>query len=285
VRFKFRFIFGLIILTVSLLVYPASAENDLNFDLPVPAGSRLLDSKQLNLGDRQIDTSLFNSQMPSASAVEFYLDFFGRNDFEKILDKTYADSGKRLLRFKKDSLVITVSITEKGGDTEIVTAKYLQGPNELSPEETRSSLKDSIFSFPESDVEGSDIPGLPRPSPSVRVMSVKTGKILSAMYTTPLDVSSVVDFYRAHMPDHNWQFRGEIGAADAAQAYMKASGKDSLGLKSPLSGGEDLEQVVKDSYVLNFASGSESAEIIIFPNFSSRKLGSIVQVSYSQQGQ
>jgi len=283
VRCKLSCISGVITLAICLFFSSVYAGNDLNFNVPVPGESKLLDSKQLELASRQINTTLFSSQEDTASVVEFYTNFFAQQDFAKLLDKSNTKTGKRLLRFKKDALVVSISIIEKDTFTEIVIAKYLQGPSERSLEDSKPSVKDSLFALPKSDVAGVDIPVVPRPSPSVRIMGLKMGTSTTAMYTTPLDIASTVDFYCTRMPDYNWKLLRQTGTKDATQAYMKASGKKSLGIKSPFSDGEDFEQVVNNSYVLSFAAGSESAEITIFPNFVSRTLGSIVQISYSEK--
>ncbi len=279
---KLSFVLGAAILAACFLLSYAWAGDFLDFDIPVPGNSKLLDSKELVLGARQVNTSLFGSDEPVDSAAAFYADFFGKKDFEKVLDKTYPKTGKRLLRFKKDALVTSISIIRKGDNTEIVIAKYLQMAGEFPPEKTKPSVKDTIFALPVSDVEGIDAPGIPRPSPSVRITGVKMGQGVMAMYTTPLDVDSVVDFYCSRMPDH-WQLVLKSGAKEGMDEYLKVNKKESLGIQSPFSDGENFEQVVRDSVVLNFSSGSENAEITVFPNFSSRALGSIVQVSYSGQ--
>lgn len=280
---KMSFVLALAILAACFLFSFAWAGDLLDFNIPVPGNSKLLDSKEMVLGARQINTSLFGSDEPVDSAAAFYADFFSQKDFEKILDKTYPKTGKRLLRFKKDELVASISIIRKVDNTEIVIAKYLQMPGELSPEKTKPSVKDTIFSLPASDVEGIDAPGVPRPSPSVRIMGVKMGQGIMAMYTTPLDVDSVVDFYCSRMPNNNWQLVLKSGAKEGMDEYLKVNKKESLGINSPFSDGENFEQVVRDSVILNFSAGTEKAEITIFPNFSSRKLGSIVQVSYNEQ--
>jgi hypothetical protein len=151
----------------------------------------------------------------------------------------------------------------------------------LSPEEAKPSVKDSIFAFPKSDVAGGDISGVPRPTSSVRVMSFKQGKTATVMYTTPIGVSAAADFYRKRLPDYEWELQNQTEAKDATQAYKKATGKKSLGVESPFTDGENIEQVINDSCVLSFASGPENIQITIFPNFTSRALGSIVQISYS----
>jgi len=270
------------ILAVCLFFSFACAENDLSFNVPIPANSKLLDTKELQMGSRQIDTALYSSQESAAAVVAYYLDFFTQqHDFKKILDKTNAKSGRQLLRFQKDALVVSISVTGNASGTQVVIAKYLQGPGELSPEEVKPSVKDSIYALPKSDVEGKDIPGVPRPSSSVRIMSLKQGKTATVMYTTSMGVEAAVNFYRKRMPDYDWKLLRQTEAQNATAAYMKASGKKDLGIESPFTDGEDIEQVINDSYVLSFASGPESVQVTIFPNFTSRALGSMVQVYYS----
>jgi len=269
------------ILSICLFFSSVFAENDLNFNVPLPANSKLLDSKEFQMGSRQINTVFYNSQENAAAVAGFYADFFMRQGFQRILDKSNAKTGRQLLRFKKESLVVSISITGKDAGTDIVIAKYLQAPGELSPEETKPSVKDSIYALPKSDVPGADIDGIPRPTSSVRIMSLRQGKTATVMYTTPMDVAAAVNFYRKRMPDYDWKFLRQTGAEEATQAYMKESGKKDLGIRSPFSDGEDIEQVINDSYVLSFASGAESVQITVFPNFTSRALGSMVQVSYS----
>ena len=281
-RCKLSCIFGVGILVICLFFSFVYAENDLSFNVPVPANSKLLDSKQLQMGLRQIDTALYSSQETVAGVVEYYTDFFSQQGFNKILDKVDAKTGRRLLRFKQGALVVSIAIIGKNANTEIVIAKYLQAPGGLSPEETKPSVKDSIFALPTSDVAGEDISVVPRPTHSVRMMSSKQGKSATVMYTTPLDVADTVSFYRKRMPDYGWQLTRQTAAKDATQAYMKANKKKSLGIKSPFSDGEDIEQMINASYVLSFAAGPESAQITIFPNFTSRALGSMVQVSYNE---
>jgi len=280
-RGKIGGIFAAVVLGAVLFFSLVYAGNDLNFEVPVPENSKLLDSKQLRLGSRQIDTKLYESQETVAAAVKYYKDFFRQQDFKEIFDQIDTKTSRRLLRYKKDAQVVSFSFTLKDARTQIVVAKYLQGAGELSPEETKPSVKDSIFAFPDSDVEGVDIPNVPRPSPSVRLMSQKMDSTETVMYTTPLDIASVVDFYRQRMPDYGWEILSQTKADDATQAYLKASGEKSLGIESPFSDGENMEQVIKDSYFLTFTVGSENVEITIFPNFTSRELGSIVQIAYS----
>jgi len=82
------------------------------------------------------------------------------------------------------------------------------------------------------------------------------------------------------MADDGWDILNQSAVGEATQEYMKANGKKDLGIELPFSDGEDLGQVVNDSYILNFEKGSEKAETTILPNFTSRERGSMVQIAY-----
>ena len=159
----------------------------------------------------------------------------------------------------------------------------MQLAGELSLEKAKFSVKDSIFALPKEDEPGADLPAVPRPPESVRIMSRNSGDTRRVMYTTSLDVGAAADFYRENMPEREWTLTNETAARKAIEVYEKITGKKSLGIKSPFSDGEDFEQLIKDSYVLNFTASFGSAKLIIFPNFIDRKSGSIVQISYSEK--
>ncbi len=275
---------GAIVFVIALaFCFSACAENDLNFDVPAPPQSKFLDSKELRMGGRQIYTSLYGSDENAETVCGYYRNFFQQHEFQKIIDKLEEKSKKRLLRFQKDDLFVSISVRVKEDKTEVVVAKYLQAAGELPPEKIKPSVKDTLFALPKEDVAGNDLSAVPRPPQSVRIMGLERGQGATVMYTTSLDVDAVADFYRAKMPDKDWTLTNEIAAKKAVQAYEKTTGKNELGVESPFSDGEDFEQVIKDSYVLDFKANFGSARITIFPNFMDRKLGSMVEVIYNTE--
>lgn len=261
----------------------AGAETGLTFDVPAPPHSKLLDTKELRMANRQINTVLYGSDEDISTVSDYYRDFFQEQEFQKILDTLNAKTKKQLLRFKQDELVVSIAVFIRGGQTNVVIAKYLQAQGEPPPEEIKPSVKDSLFALPKKDVPGIDLSGIPRPPEGIRIMSRDEGGGATVMYTTPIDVATTADFYRREMAAQRWEPADEMAVWKAVDGYEKATGKKNLGIKSPFSDGEDFEQVVRDSYVLNFNSGSSTAEVIIFPNFAGRDLGSIVQITYIEK--
>lgn len=271
-------------LAVSIIVlafcFSACAENDLTFDVPAPPHSKFLDSKEFRMAGRQIYALLYGSDESAETIGEYYRNFFQKQDFQKISDKPNEKTNKQLLGFKKDELVVKIAIMVKDDETEIVVTKYLEPAGEPPLEKTKPSVKDTLFALPKEDVPGKDLAVVPRPPQSVRIMDMDRGPTATIMYTTSLDVNAAADFYRVKMPEQEWTLAKEMAAKKAVQAYEEATGKKSLGIKSPFSDGEDFEQVISDSYVLDFKASFGSAQITIFPNFLDRKLGSMVQIIY-----
>jgi len=272
----------LVVLTTSLfcnLWVVCAADNPLEFNIPLPAGSKLLDSKQVRMSNLQVETFLYASDQDINTISNYYRGVFQEEGFTKIYDQLDTKSNRQLLRFQKDNLVVSFAVfLNKQNQANIIIAKYLQEKGELSIEEAKPSVNDTLFAFPTEDVPGVDY--LPRPPQSVRIASSSQGQMISLIYSTVLDVDAAISFYRKQMLNDDWDFESQTSAAEAAQEYMKINGKKELGLELPFSDNENIDQVVNDSYVLNFSSGADKAEITIFPNFASRRLGSIVQISY-----
>jgi hypothetical protein len=261
----------------------AMAEGSLNFDMPVPAGTNLEDAKELRMAGRQVETALYASDKSADAVAEYYRNFFQEQKFQKLIDKANIKTKRQNLRFKKDELLVSITITAGEDKTRIVTAKYLQPAGEPPLEEIKPSVKDTLFALPKQDVPGKDLADVPRPPESVRIASLGRGMNATIIYTTSLDVAAAADFYRQKMPQKQWAPVNEVSARKAVEAYEGATGKKGLGIQSPFSDGEDFQQIINDSYVLNFSADFGSCQITIFPNFLGRELGSMVQIAYSEK--
>ena len=275
-------IFVFLMLSLSCRI-AAIAEGNLNFNIPVPAGTNLLDTKELRMACRQIETALYASDKSADTVAEYYRNFFQEQEFQKLIDKASAKTKKQTLRFKKDELIVNITITAGEDKTKIVTTKYLQPAGEPPLEKIKPSVKDSLFALPKEDVPGKDLADVPRPPESVRIASLGRGMNATVIYTTSLDVRAAADFYRQKMPLKQWVSVNEISARKAVEAYQEATGKKGLGIETPFSDGEDFQQIISDSYVLNFDADFGSCQITIFPNFLGRELGSMVQIVYSEK--
>jgi len=273
-----------IILTLTVAIFLpiilSSAQTSLDFKVPQPPESKLLHTKLVELANTDVQTVLYTSREDEAAILEYYQQFFSSQGFEAILDKQRQTRNKRLLRFKKDDLVVSIALLSKLEETEVVVAKYLQPEGAPPIEELKPSLKDSMFALPKEDCEGEDLDIIPRPPDSVRLLSLDRGNMVTLSYATSLFVEEARDFYKLNMPYQGWEIKQEMAAADGLNAYKRTTGKSSLGVKAPFEG-FNVEQVIRDSYLLEFYGRFGRANITILPNFMDRESGSMVQINYS----
>jgi hypothetical protein len=272
---------GIILFSWVISVYPGY---DLSFKVPAPPEGKLEDVKALNWSGRDILTLLYKSRLNEYDVINFYKRFFNNRDFLIILEKKEQFSSKRLLRFRKEDLVVSLAVTPQGEETQVVIAKYLQPEDTLSPEKTKFSLKDFMGNLPKTDNPGEDLKIVPRPPQSIRWVGRKWGRQFMLTYATELSVPQVVRFYKDRMPNHTWRLKDEIATQKAINAYERVSGKK-IDLPSPFGEeGEDLDSIVNDSVVLDFRGDYGQAKITAFPNFVDRKSGSIVSIIYKKEG-
>lgn len=276
---KLRLIIVILIAGTLSLVKFDSAHADLDFNVPSPPQSSLLKSQPFRFGGRDIQVSVYTSQSDQENIIKYYKVFFENKGFQIVSDRQIQIANKRMLSFKKDILVVNIAILPKLGDTKVVIGKYLQPEGSPPIEELKPSLKDSMFALPKEDCEGEDLNIIPRPPESVRLSSSDTGSRAVLVYTTSLSVPEARDFYKLNMPYQGWEIKQEMAAADGLNAYKRTTGKSSLGVKAPLEG-FNAEQIISDSYLLEFYGRFGRADITILPNFINRESGSMVQIVY-----
>jgi len=266
------------ILTVFITTF-AIAQETKNFEVPLPGNSSFIEAKDLIMSGRPIQVSLYQSSDDPEKIIDFYANYFEGQEFKKTVDKEDPKKGIHRLRFKKDDLVVSIAVRPSGGNTELVIAKYTQQPGEPEPEDAKPSVKDTLLALPKKDVAGFDLSQVPRPPDSIRMMSTKSGKIAILLYMTSLSVEESVSFYKETLDFEGWEIQNEQAAKDGVEAFEKNTKRKSIGISSPFSDGEDLETVIKESYVLTFKNKDSNLRIVIFPNLFDRKLGAFVQIN------
>ena len=280
------FIAGAIFIIVSAFYPYAAAQTDVSFDIPAPGNSNLLETKELDVVGLPIYLTIYESAEALSAVVYYYRNFFSREGFQKISDTADEKRKKCTLRFKKDQLIVDVMVMDRQAKREISVSKFLQPAEETSAQAAgRLLAKNLIPGLPQEDLPGVDLVNVPRPPQSVRIMSQDCCPSATITYCTSLDVAAAADFYRGQMPLQQWELVDEIALQKALEAYKQISGKSTLGIKSPFPDGENFQQVISDSQVLEFRSGSDTCRITIFPNFLSRDLGSMVQIAYQEKEQ
>jgi hypothetical protein len=269
---------GIIFLAWIGEVYPQG-----DSDFPLPPESELLETKDLRLGGRDIQTFVYKSKVDQYNITEYYRKFFQDKEFDNLLDKREKRKDKQLLKFKKGELVFSLAIIPKPDGTHVVIAKYLEPAGSPPLESMELSVKDSLFALPQQDGPGKDLDFIPRPPESIRWLRQDLERRSLLTYATKLSVEEVVAFYKAQMPAQGWEFIKETATQQAVEAYKSTTGKKDLGLEKPFSDGEDLNQIINDSYVLDFKGRAGEVRLTIFPNFVDRKLGTLVQIAYSTE--
>jgi len=273
-------------LILSLLM-PAAfvcARQGLDFEVPLPAATRFLDSKDFSFAGKNIRSLLYKSKESPAVIRAYYQRVMLEQGFRNLSASQEQFKDRVLLKFQKEDLVLRIALTPKPEGTEIVISKYLEPSGSLPLEKSKPSLKDSLFALPKEDMPGEDLIFIPRPPQGIRWQGSRQGANAILSYGTPIPAEKLVSFYKEKMPAYGWQLENESAAKEALDTYKGSGGEKAIGLpESPFSDGEDLSGIIGDSYLLEFAGSRGQAQVTIMPNYVDRKLGSIVTIFYNQK--
>ncbi|MFC1594082.1 hypothetical protein ACFL38_02020 [Candidatus Omnitrophota bacterium] len=257
----------------------------LSFEVPAPAESTLEGKHVFTMSGRAVRALAYKSEMDDFTIFIDYRQFFRKEGFKQVEDAMFNDKKTRRIRYRKQNLVIDITLTPTDTGTDVGVAKYVLPPHIEKLEELPMSVKDTFFPMPKEDQGDSDLSSIPRPPDSIRWASVgiKDSRLLT--YATTLSVHEVKDFYVAEMEQKGWYLDQEFDIGKIARQLKKQTGRDVTGLRSlkiPLLGAENLERIVTDGVQLDFSSSQGTAQINISPNYIDRKLGTIIQISYNE---
>lgn len=262
-------------------------EVGLNFEVPPPENSELLDTPSLKLFNTDLKGATYKSQENLYRITAFYGNFFNQQGFKKTLDTTMPGGKISRIQFRKQNLVVDIVLTPKQGGTDVGIAKYILPEKVSKLEDMALSMNDSVFILPKADMPGEDLDSIPRPPSSVRIADMRGAGTEYLTYTTRLPMPELREFYKGAMKHGEWQPKSEIDMAELTANYKRLSGNTDLGLgksRFPFQGSRDLEEIVSQGYVLEFTSGvNESVRITIMPGFFGRDPDNIVQIAYSEE--
>lgn len=287
----------------------AAEQVTLDFVVPAPPNSKSENTPPIKIAGREILTAAYQSEDNQYPIANFYERFFRNNGFKQVLDRKIPDElpqfknrqevpvpgnlpqfkygqdeslpkmALRQIRYKRDEVVVDLYLSAADKGTYVSIMKYLQKEGEPNLEDSKLSVTDSLkFDLPTQDYPGEDISVVPRPPQSVRLAIVAKGKLSFLTYSSPLSIEEIKDFYKIKMPSQAWELKNEIGP----EQRLNAAGKADINIPAPFLDGEDFKQAVNDSFSLDFNGRYGEANITILPNFVDRKLGSLVQVIYSE---
>lgn len=282
---KIRILFIIAILfCVRGLVF---AETNLSFEIPPPPNSQMIDRHPMQVGNRAIDAVLYQSTAKDYEISDFYANFFQAHEFNKIKDEAgtgrYADS--RYLTFKKDDLVVNITIKSGLNTSRVSLAKFLQPEGSPTIAEALLSLKDSpLFEMPKEDKPGKDSKLVPRPPESIRWADTSTQQQISLVYSSPLSTKELFDFYKRAMSAANWEIINASSLSESINRIKKITKEDKVGFQgNEIMGIGSLEELASGGYSLVFyKSPIGQAQITIFSNFINKKAGSMVRISHPQ---
>lgn len=283
---------GAILLTIAFILLwsnrlESAEEVGLDFEVPPPENSELLDTPSLKLFNTDLKGSTYESQENPYRIMAFYGNFFSLQGFKKTLDTTMPGGKVSRIQFRKQNLVVDIALTPKQGGTDVGIMKYILPEKVSKLEDMALSVNDSVFVLPKADMPGEDLASISRPPSSVRIADMKSGGTKYLTYTTKLPMPELREFYKDEMKYGEWQPKSDIDMAALVANYKKLSGKSDLGLgksRFPVQGSRDLEEVASQGYVLEFTSGaSESVRITIMPGFFGKNPDNIVQIAYSEE--
>lgn len=274
-----------IFLIFCILAFPglAQAREGLNFKVPAPPESKMLENTQgeKKIGDKVLRGADYQSAKEQAAIIEYYQGFFEEEDFKQIQDNyLHEGAGVRRLRFKKEDLVVDLILMPNAQGTSVGIVKYLQPQGSPDLEKTLPAVSD-LISLPQTDSEGEDLATIPRPPKSVRVQSFGLGKTIQLIYTSSLPIEEVKEFYLDQMPYAGWQIKRDAPVSQAAEAYKSKTGKNTL-VPPIFSDGENLGNVAAGAALLDFENQGEKARITIFSNFMGKESGSMVHIEYTK---
>ena len=283
----------------------ASPEDAIN--IPAPKQGVLVESRSITFGGRPMEALSYETTEEPAVVFDYYKDFFLKNGYKdlgagitdyfknflkdknsppealNLIDQEYSKLNLKTARFSKENEVIDFIVMKNAKDnkTKAAVLKYTQNPGEAPLEQMRPSVKDNLFALPKEDVPGSDLIIVSRPPKSVRLASVVRGNSSAATYSTELVPDEARDFYKTQLALSGWKIDYDTVAGDAFDKYKKLSGQEAMGnIPQIFSDGEDLNQIIRESYQLSFKGSSGILKVSIMPNMIDRKAGSIVNIQY-----
>jgi hypothetical protein len=257
----------------------AMAEMTLDFEVPLPPRSKVTASKTFTLAKREMRALAYESLEGPEIVAQYYKRVLTDQGFKIIIDKYESQPKYHTLRFKKEDLVVTMVIWNKGQATVISIGKYLQPKGTPDLEDTMFYAKD--LSLPKQDTPGIDLENIPRPPEAVRIMSLNGGRVIQVFYFSPLEAVEVRKFYQQKLLALGWEIENDTSGKQAIDNYRSVSKNKDLSHSGPLPD-INLEEVMAGAYILNLKNSAGKVNITITPNYFEKKTGSLTQIAYYQ---
>lgn len=265
-----------------LFIQAQSLANDIA--IPEPPQSKLINTYPIRLGGADIIFTTYQSQQPEEKIIKYYQDFFKVQQFQEVTGKE-TDATKKILWFKKDSLLAQIVLANNDDMTQITTARCILPQGVEAPEELKPTWPEMMSMFmPKEDSKGEDLTFVPRPPDSIRIGSINNkdgGCVIN--YTSSWLPEDVKGFYLMEMDNRGWTLKDDKSMDKVKAEYLALLGKKNLDMEFPIPD-ISLDKLINGGSALVF--NSDTGELIISvmnKGVSDRdNQGSLVQIKYKE---
>ncbi len=252
-----------------------------DFEIPPPPASELINTspaEPLTGGKGEIFT--YYSQKSSKAVESFYFSVMKKNGFRPRADKVIRIASIKRIRFEAKDLAVEMFLSARDKGCSVTIVKY-PGTGAVFEAEKNPFTK---VKLPEKDsAAGIDLKDIPRPEGSTRLSGKLKGNKASLSYLVPMGVLEAKDFYVRSMSNSGWRLVSQVDIGKVSENYAKKNNKPKgLIPQARIAERLNLQEILRSSYVLDFASHEAAAKVMFYPNFVKQGEGSMVDIIYTK---
>jgi hypothetical protein len=277
---KYKILYLAFFISVFFLAGVSAAKEAESFSVPPPPEGKLMDTHNMRMGGVDISSFLYISSRDAGDIIDYYKGFFEGKEFEVVLDKVSA--GRKLVRFNKEGLIVNISVAPQGDETQVVVAHYSL-PQGASPlDEPKPTWQEAISMLPKEDSPGKDLPFIPRPPESVRVLSVDYKNSADLSYISSKPPEEVREFYENQMSSRGWESERELDTEGVISDFKRKASREGQRTDIPMLAGTSLEQLASGGGIMYFKGHGGRAQVSVLKG-GSEEIGSLIQIKYVKE--
>lgn len=268
------------IISIAALIFnPILAQGQDSFSLQPPESTEV-HRKGLSLGGRDFAVVLYDSILSPVELADYYRTLFAQEGFIIISDE--EEGIKRFMRFRQGDLMVNIAILPRGNLTRVGVAEYIQPQGAPEPHELKPSWEEIIGMIPKRDLAGEDLPDIPRPPQGVRLAGGGLAKSKLFVYTSPVSLEEVKEFYDEEMPYYGWDMLNEMSMDQMLKQQERMIGRRGFGVRLPYAG-VSMEGIIEGGYILQYRNEEGARAQIQLLNLDPQgQGGSMVHIRYVQ---
>ncbi len=281
-RFKINKVLFVIIGVVALgmFIFPKGLKAQDTFEIQPPQSTEV-HQQGLKIGGRDFAVVLYDSTLSPVELTDYYRVLFAQEGFALISDE--EDGIKRFMRFRQGDFVINIALLPKGSFTRVGVAEYFQPQGAPDPGKLKPTWDEIISMIPKTDLPGEDLPEIPRPPEGLRLLGAGPPKEKLLVYTSPVSVGEVKEFYDAQMPSYGWYETQEASLDDMLIQQERMKGQRGFGVPLPFVG-VSMEGIIEGGYILQYRNEEGASAKIQLLNLDPQgEGGSMIHIRYVAQ--